>query len=492
MKLKQELQQRTLQRLSPQQIQVIRLLELNAVELEERIKQEVIDNPALDETDDEKTAKETAAEEGGDNSEDGGDGESSDDGDISLGDYLSEDDIPDYKIEQYERAQEESQPRELPFVGGSSIHEHLLQQLGMQELDEQDEKIAEYIIGNIDDDGYLRRPLSAISDDLIFQVGIDADNGKLQELFSMIRSFDPAGVGATDLQDCLKLQIEREKESSTKRNAEKIITEHFDAFIKKHYDKIQKQLGISSQELKDAIRAITLLNPKPGNIWNSSYSDSGNHVIPDFIVESDDNEQSFTLNNSNIPELKVSPEYVRMYEDYQGNRENRTKERRDALMFVKQKLDSAQWFINAIKQRQETLINTFRAIMAIQKDYFATGEEHDLRPMILKDVASLTGYDISPISRAINGKYAQTPFGIIPLKYLFSESMQNSSGEEISSREIKKILAELVAAEDKSKPLSDDELCARLHENGYRIARRTVAKYREQAGIPVARLRKEL
>ena len=490
MKLKQELQQRTLQRLSPQQIQVIRLLELNTVELEERIKQEVIDNPALDETDEETSGRETAA---ADDTADGEEREKENgEDDISLGDYLSEDDIPDYKIEQYERKQEESQPREIPFAGGSSIHEYLLQQLGMQDLDEQDEKIAEYIIGNIDDDGYLRRPLASISDDLIFQVGIDADNEKLQKLFTRIRTFDPAGVGATDLQDCLALQISREKESEATRNATKIITGYFEPFIKKHYDKIQKQLGISDEALKEAIKTITQLNPKPGNIWNTSYGDNGNRVIPDFIVESNDGEQSFTLNNSNIPELKVSPEYVRMYEDYQGNKENRTKERRDALLFVKQKLDSAQWFINAIKQRQETLINTFRAILSIQKEYFATGEEHDLRPMILKDVAALTGYDISTISRTINGKYVQTPFGIFPLKYLFSESMQNSSGEEISSREIKKILTELVAEEDKQRPLSDDELCNRLQQKGYKIARRTVAKYREQAGIPVARLRKEL
>lgn len=490
MKLKQELQQRTLQRLSPQQIQVIRLLELNTVELEERIKQEVIDNPALDETDegyDEE--KEPISGDGEDN---GNDGEAGTDEDITLGDYLSEDDIPDYKIEQYERRQDESQQREIPFTGGSSIHEYLLQQLGMQDLSEQDEKIAEYIIGNIDDDGYLRRPLASISDDLIFQVGIDVSNEKLQELLALIRTFDPAGVGAVDLQDCLKLQIEREKESEATTNAKKIITENFDSFIKKHYDKIQKQLGISDEALKEAIHTITLLNPKPGNMWNTSYGDSGNHVIPDFIVENTDGGQSFTLNNSNIPELKVSPEYIKMCDDYQNNKENRTKERRDALLFVKQKLDSAQWFINAIKQRQETLIKTFEAILTLQKEYFATGEEHDLRPMILKDVAALTGYDISTISRTINGKYVQTSFGIFPLKYLFSESMQNNSGEEVSSREIKKILSELVSSEDKKRPLSDDELCSRLQEKGYKIARRTVAKYREQAGIPVARLRKEL
>lgn len=489
MKLKQELQQRTLQRLSPQQIQVIRLLELNTVELEERIKQEVIDNPALDETNEGYEEKESISVDGADNENDG---ETNTDEDITLGDYLSEDDIPDYKIEQYERKQEESQQREIPFTGGTSIHEYLLQQLGMQDLNEQDEKIAEYIIGNIDDDGYLRRPLASISDDLIFQVGIDVSNEKLQELLAMIRTFDPAGIGATDLQDCLELQIEREKECEATINAKKIITENFDSFIKKHYDKIQKQLGISDEALKEAIRTITLLNPKPGNMWNTSYSDSGNHIIPDFIVENIDGEQNFTLNNSNIPELKVSPEYIKMCEDYQNNKKNRTKERRDALLFVKQKLDSAQWFINAIKQRQETLINTFRAILTLQKEYFATGEEHDLRPMILKDVAALTGYDISTISRTINGKYVQSSFGIFPLKYLFSESMQNNSGEEVSSREIKKILSELVSSENKKRPLSDDELCSLLQEKGYKIARRTVAKYREQAGIPVARLRKEL
>lgn len=490
MALKQQLQQRLSQRLSPQQIQVIRLLELNSLELEERIKQEVIDNPALDEnreSHEEETADTVAAD-----GQEAGDSDANTNEDLSLGDYLTEDDIPDYKLAQYDNTPEEARQNDIPFLSGSSIQEHLLQQLGMHELSAEDQKIAEYIIGNIDDDGYLRRSLQAISDDLIFQIGIEAGEKRLEKLLDIIRDFDPAGVGASDLQECLLLQLEREEHTEATETAKKIIKDHFEAFGKKHYDKIQRQLDIDDDRLREAIRIITLLNPKPGNMWNTSFSDTGNHIIPDFIVDNNDGEIIFSTNSSNIPELRVSHEYINMYEDYLGNKKNRTKERRDALLFVKQKLDSAQWFISAIKQRQETLLGTMRAIVTLQKEFFMSGDEQDLRPMILKDVATLAGYDISTISRTVNGKYVQTEFGVFPLKYLFSESMQNSSGEEISSREIKKILTELVENEDKKRPLSDDILCDMLQEKGYKIARRTVAKYREQAGIAVARLRKEL
>ena len=488
MAIKQQLEQRLQQRLSPQQIQIIRLMELTNLELEERIKQEIIDNPALDEI--------SIGSDGEENSlskddmtinNDEGDNE-----DISLGDYLSEDDIPDYKISQYERASDESHRDDIPFVSGSSIQEHLLEQLGLIELSDTEEKIAEYIIGNIDDDGYLRRPLQSISDDLIFQVGIDIDVNGIKLILNKIKEFEPAGVGATTLQECLMLQLNRiEHCDKSVEAAKEIILNYFDAFSKKHYDKIGKALGLDNELLKKTIKTLTQLNPRPGNAWNTSYADTGNQIIPDFIVEDNDGELSFSMNNSNIPELKVSQKYVDMFEDY-NNKSNRTKERQDALLFVKQKLDAAQWFINAVKQRQTTLSKIMTALISLQREFFITGDEQYLRPMILKDIAEITEYDISTVSRVVNGKYMQTRFGVYPLKHLFSESMLTNSGEEVSSKEIKKILMEIVENEDKKHPLADDALCEILCQKGYKIARRTVAKYREQADIPIARLRKEL
>ena len=488
MAIKQQLEQRLQQRLSPQQIQIIRLMELTNLELEERIKQEIIDNPALDEI--------SIGSDGEENSlskddmtinNDEGDNE-----DISLGDYLSEDDIPDYKISQYERASDESHRDDIPFVSGSSIQEHLLEQLGLIELSDTEEKIAEYIIGNIDDDGYLRRPLQSISDDLIFQVGIDIDVNGIELILNKIKEFEPAGVGATTLQECLMLQLNRiEHCDKSVEAAKEIILNYFDAFSKKHYDKIGKALGLDNELLKKTIKTLTQLNPRPGNAWNTSYADTGNQIIPDFIVEDNDGELSFSMNNSNIPELKVSQKYVDMFEDY-NNKSNRTKERQDALLFVKQKLDAAQWFINAVKQRQTTLSKIMTALISLQREFFITGDEQYLRPMILKDIAEITEYDISTVSRVVNGKYMQTRFGVYPLKHLFSESMLTNSGEEVSSKEIKKILMEIVENEDKKHPFADDALCEILCQKGYKIARRTVAKYREQADIPIARLRKEL
>ena len=487
MAIKQQLEQKLQQRLSPQQIQIIRLMELTNLELEERIKQEIIDNPALDEI--------SIGSDGEENSlskDDMANNEEGDNEDLSLGDYLSEDDIPDYKLSQYERDSNDSYRGDIPFVGGSSIQEHLLEQLGLVEFSEMEEKIAEYIIGNIDDDGYLRRPLQSISDDLIFQVGIDIDVQGIELILNKIKEFEPAGVGATTLQECLMLQLNRiEHCDNSVIAAKEIITNHFDTFSKKHYDKIGKSLGLDNDLLKKTIKTLTQLNPRPGNAWNISFADSGNQIIPDFIVEDNDGELSFSMNNSNIPELRVSQKYVDMFEDY-NNKANRTKERQDALLFVKQKLDAAQWFINAVKQRQTTLSKIMSALISMQREFLITGDEHYLKPMILKDIAEITEYDISTVSRVVNGKYMQTRFGIYPLKHLFSESMLTNSGEEVSSKEIKKILIEIVENENKKRPLSDDALCEILCERGYKIARRTVAKYREQADIPVARLRKEL
>ena len=487
MAIKQQLEQKLQQRLSPQQIQIIRLMELTNLELEERIKQEIIDNPALDEI--------SIGSDGEENSlskDDMVNNEEGDNEDLSLGDYLSEDDIPDYKLSQYEKDSNDSYRGDIPFVGGSSIQEHLLEQLGLVEFSEMEEKIAEYIIGNIDDDGYLRRPLQSISDDLIFQVGIDIDVHGIELILDKIKEFEPAGVGATTLQECLMLQLNRiEHCDKSVIAAKEIITNHFDAFSKKHYDKIGKSLGLDNDLLKKTIKTLTQLNPRPGNAWNTSFADSGNQIIPDFIVEDNDGELSFSMNNSNIPELKISQKYVDMFEDY-NNKANRTKERQDALLFVKQKLDAAQWFINAVKQRQSTLSKIMTALISVQREFLITGDEQYLKPMILKDIAEITEYDISTVSRVVNGKYMQTRFGVYPLKHLFSESMLTNSGEEVSSKEIKKILIEIVENENKKRPLSDDALCDVLCKRGYKIARRTVAKYREQADIPVARLRKEL
>lgn len=486
MALKQHLQLKQQQKLSPLQMQVIKLTELPVIELEERIKQELEDNPALEE----------GLERSDDNSEFDDDFSPEDDTNISqedltLGDYMNEDEIPDYQLRDNNK-QSIGKQDEIPFSVAASLHESLLEQLGVCELKEQDEKIAEYIIGNIDENGYLDRSLSAISDDLIFQQNIDVAIPKLEELLSTIQDFEPAGIAARNLQECLLLQLKRKDTSSTTNNAIVIITNYFEEFSKRHYDKIIKQLGISEAQLKDAIQEITTLNPKPGNNWGDSLSITLSTIIPDFIVESYNGELFLSLNNRNIPDLKVSREYSDLLKGYADNKESMSTDNKNAVMFVKQKLDSARWFIDAIKQRQDTLQRTMQAIIDMQYDFFLTGDEAQLRPMILKDVAERTGFDISTISRVSNSKYVQTNFAVYPLKYFFSESMQTDTGEEISSREVKAILKECIENEDKKKPLTDDRLSEILKEKGYIIARRTVAKYREQMNLPVARLRKEI
>ena len=486
MALKQHLQLKQQQKLSPLQMQVIKLTELPVIELEERIKQELEDNPALEE----------GLERTDDNSDFDDDFGSEDDTNISqedltLGDYMNEDEIPDYQLRDNNK-QSTGKQEEIPFSVAASLHESLLEQLGVCELNEQDEKIGEYIIGNIDENGYLDRSLSAISDDLIFQQNIDVSIPKLEEILVTIQDFEPAGIGARNLQECLLLQLERKGNSKTTKDAINIITNYFEEFSKRHYDKIIRQLDIDEAQLKDIIQEITTLNPKPGNNWGDSLSLTLGTIIPDFIVESYNGELILSLNNRNIPDLKVSREYSNLLKGYVDNRESMSADNKNAVMFVKQKLDSARWFIDAIKQRQDTLQRTMQAIIDMQYDFFLTGEEAQLKPMILKDVAERTGYDISTISRVSNSKYVQTNFGIYSLKYFFSESMQTDTGEEISSREVKAILKECIENEDKKKPVTDDKLSEILKEKGYIIARRTVAKYREQMNLPVARLRKEI
>ena len=484
--LKQQLQQKLQQKLSPQQIQLIRLLELPAIELEERVKHELEDNPALEE------GKEFADdfERTDDGVEEQMPGETTSDMDISLGDYMSEDDIPDYKLREISERVEKKE--DIPFSVGQSLNEFLLQQLGLRDLPEKQYQIAEYIIGNIDDDGYLRRDLCAIADDLVFQAGQDVSEKEIKEVLVIIQDFDPAGVGARNLQECLLLQLARKGKTPDTDLSVRILTDYFEEFTRKHYEKILRGLNIDEATLKKAIREITALDPKPCSSWGGSMETAMSQVIPDFIVEAVNGELILSMNSRGVPDMRINREYAEMFQDYAGNKANQTAKMREAVQFVKQKLDSAQWFIDAIKQRQETLQRTMEAIILLQHDFFLTGDEASLRPMILKDVAERTGYDISTISRVSNSKYVQTNFGIYPLKYFFSESMQTDSGEEISTREVKKIMKEHIDSEDKRKPLTDEELASILKEKGYIIARRTVAKYREQLDIPVARLRKEI
>jgi RNA polymerase sigma-54 factor len=484
--LKQQLQQKLQQKLSPQQIQLIRLLELPTIELEERVKQELEENPALEEGQDVSDIEQ--AEEETREDDDRLSAES--DLDLSLGDYLTEDDIPDYKLREIQERSEKKE--DIPFSISLSLNEYLLQQLGLHNLPEKEMKIAEYIIGNIDDDGYLRRDLASIADDLIFQTGQEVNESEIEKVIAIVQDFDPPGICAHNLRECLLLQLERRERTPENERAICILRTYFDEFSRKRFDKIMHSLEIGEGELKAAIQEITVLDPKPGSIWEGSMESAMSQVTPDFVVEAHNGELFLSMNNRGIPDLHISRDYMDMFRSYIGNKVNQTPDMRDAVQFVKQKLDSAQWFIDAIRQRQETLQRTMEAIITLQKEFFLTGDESTLSPMILKDVAEHSGYDISTISRVSNSKYVQTNFGIYSLKYFFSEALLTDSGEEVSTREVKKILKDHINAEDKHKPLTDDELASILKEKGHIIARRTVAKYREQLEIPVARLRKEI
>lgn len=485
MALKQQLQLKQQQKLSPLQMQVIKLTELPSLELEDRIKQELEENPALEEGHDSDDAdlmeNDPVENEGDEISQD----------DITLGDYLNEEEIPDYRLADNNRSAADKSV-DIPFSAAESLNESLLDQLHLCDLDPKKEKIAEYIIGSIDENGYLDRDLNAISDDLLFQQNLDVSTSELNEILTIVQQFEPVGIAARNLQECLLIQLKRQHQDDDVKLAIKILTDYFDEFSKRHFDKIQKSLSISEDKMKEVIQMVTSLNPKPGNAWGDSFALTSGAIVPDFIVESQNGEVFLSLNNRSIPELRVSREYSNMLQGYSENKKSVSSDTKNAVLFVKQKLDSARWFIEAIKQRQETLRRTMEVIVELQYYFFLTGDETRLRPMILKDVAELSGYDISTISRVSNSKYVQTSFGVYPLKYFFSESMKNDEGEDISSREIKAILKECIENEDKRKPLTDDKLSELLKEKGYLIARRTVAKYREQLDIPVARLRKEI
>lgn len=473
---KLKLQQKLQQKLSPQQIQVIKMLESTTLELEERVRQEIEENPALEIS---SESAETSQSEN-DPIED-----------LSLGDYGNEDDIPPYKLNANNKSLGEKK-EDIPFSAGMTFHEYLIDQLGLRDLSEKEHLIAEYIIGNIDDEGYLRRDLQSISDDLLFQVNMDISVAELEDILKIIQDFEPMGVGARNLRECLLIQLKKKTETPEVLSAIEVLEKYFDEFAYKHYDKIAKELNIDETGLKAVMHEITMLNPKPGNAFSTPLENRKETIVPDFLVDQHDGDLFVSLNGRNVPELKVNPEFSALVEDYAGNKENQTQDKKDAILFVKQKLDSAKWFIDALKQRQTTLLSVMNAIVDFQRAFFEDGDESSLRPMILKDIAEKTGYDISTVSRVSNSKYVQTNFGIFPLKYFFSESMQMEDGEEISSREIKKILSECIQNEDKQKPLTDDKLTEILQEKGYVIARRTVAKYREQLNIPVARLRREI
>lgn len=484
MKQKLSLQQKLLQKLSPQQIQVIKLLEIPALQLEQRIKKELEENPVLELESDEIDGDQEM------NMSDDGAGETDiDNEEFTLDDfYDEEEDIPAYRLNANNYSKDDKYV-DIPFSVGTTFHEFLLEQLGVADLNEDEQHLAEYIIGNIDDDGYLRRDLPAISDDLAFNLNLEVTEEELLKILKVIQQFDPPGVGARDLQECLLIQLKRQNNREF-ITAREIVTNYFDEFTKKHYSKIQAKLELSDQELKEAIDQILKMNPKPGSSYSNPLNKANQHIVPDFILENIDGELILSLNQRNVPELKINDSYLDMIRSMSGNGKN--KSRKEAMAFVKEKIDSAKWFIDALQQRQATLMQTMSEIVNFQKAYFLDGDETKLKPMILKDIAERTGLDISTISRVSNSKYIQTHFGIYPLKYFFSEGLQKDDGEEVSTREIKKILQDCIDGEDKSKPMTDDKLAAILKKKSYNIARRTVAKYREQLGIPVARLRKEL
>lgn len=481
--LRQSLEQKLQQKLSPAQIQVIKMLEVPTLELEERIRQELEENPALEEGSelkDDETYDDDLNDDGGNND------------DMDLEEYMMDDDIPDYRLKTNNSSKDDKH-EDIPFSIGKTFHEHLIEQLGLQSITDKQRVIAEYVIGNIDDEGYLRRPVESMVDDIVFQSGVNTNEEEVEEMISLVQEFDPAGVGATSLQDCLKLQLERKTYRREVDIALKIIENYFEEFSKKHYDKIIKYLSITEDELRDAITEIAHLNPKPGNAWGGNLLEkSMTTVVPDFILENDEGKLRVHLNDSNVPDLRVSTTYNDLFQTYTDQKGEKNTALKEAVMFAKQKIDSARWFIDAIKQRHQTLLTTMQAIVNYQREFFLEGDDVYMKPMILKDIADITGYDISTISRVSNSKYIQTEFGVYPVKYFFSESMTNDSGEEVSTREIKKILQDCIENEDKRKPLNDDALVEVLKTKGYPIARRTVAKYREQLNIPVARLRKEL
>ncbi len=467
--LKQGLQQKLLQKLSPLQIQTIKLLELPTLELEQRIKKELEENPVLDEVSD------------GDDIDEGPGGS------VSLSEYSSDDQIPSYKLYTNNQGKD-IKPEYNVFSVKESFHQSLVTQLGYSQMDQRSKNIAGFIIGSLDDDGYLRRDLESLADDISFRLGIEASVKDLEFILKKIQEFEPAGIGARDLQECLLIQIKTREKSPSQILAHSILQNHFNEFTKKHYQKIMSRLNISEEQLKEAIDEIIRLNPRPGGQIDDSYTEQAQQVVPDFVLDYKDGELIMSMPRFSVPELKINKRYA----DMLIKSVNTDRAGKEAATFVKQKLDSAKWFVEAIRQRHNTLNSTMNAIIDFQREFFIEGDETKLRPMVLKNIAEKTNLDISTISRVVNCKYIQTHFGIYPLKYFFSEGLMTDSGEEVSTREIKNILMESIDVEDKKKPLTDEEIVSVLQKKGYKVARRTVAKYREQLNIPIARLRKEL
>ncbi len=498
--LRQTNQQKLLQKLSPQQIQLMKLLQIPTANLEERIKEELEENPALE---NENNADDYNNEY---NLDDNNDGDNDDYGDelddvelsndtaekVDLDDFLRHEDDGDrnydYGDDYYGGDGNDKQIT--PASVESNLHDYLLDQLGMLELDDRRHSIAEQIIGSIDEDGYLRREVTALVDDLAFGQNIDTTEEEIKELIVQIQQFDPPGICVWDLQECLLLQLKRMADSKAVKDAIIVLEKYFNEFIKKHYDKIQRQLNLKEDDFKQVINIIIKLNPKPGSAF-AVVNKAESYVIPDFFIFNNNGILELSLNSKNAPELRVSEGYKEMMRAYERS-EKKDKRQKEAILFIKQKLDSAKWFIDAIKQRQHTLLQTMQAIVDFQREFFLTGDESNLRPMILKDIAQVTNLDVSTVSRVANSKFVQTEYGTYKLKFFFSEALQLESGEEVSTREVKMILSEIIAGENKRKPYSDEHLTDMLIEKGYNIARRTVAKYREQLNVPVARLRKEL
>ncbi|MBP3533921.1 MAG: RNA polymerase factor sigma-54 [Alistipes sp.] len=461
------------QKLSPQQIQMIKLLELPAAMLEQRIKQEIEENIVLEE---EQPAEESEQPQ-----------------QISMDEYLREDDTPSYKS-RINNFSKDDRPRNIQISGGRSFQESLVEQLGFRNLTEREMQLATFIVGSIDNDGYLRRDLESISDDIAFSLGIETSAGELERLLNIIQHLEPVGVGARDLRESLLLQLgQLPMTTKARRLAKKILTSYFEEFVKKHYERLIARLGVSEEDFRDAVQEIQRLSPKPGNLYSEDGTEAAPYIIPDFILDYHDGRFDLSLNSYNIPEVKINRHYMEVIRNMMGVPSDRMTEKdKEAIQFVKSKIDSAKWFMSAIKQRHDTLMRTMRTILDYQQEYFKDGDRSRLRPMILKDIADRTDLDVSTISRVVNSKYVQTNFGIILLKSLFSEAMQTKSGEEVSSYEIKNILQECIDNEDKRHPLTDEMLMDILNDKGYCIARRTVAKYREMLNIPVARLRKQI
>jgi RNA polymerase sigma-54 factor len=488
--LKQGLQQKLLQKLSPQQIQFIKLLQLNTTDLEQRIEQELIENPAIENGKDEETPEvpeATAPEEVPAASEEEEVPDTREDDLFDISEYTNND---DYEAESFHMSDDDDDDRrEMPIAGSSTFYDSLLDQFMGASNTDHEKILGRQIIGTLDEDGYLRRPLDAIVNDLLFTANIESTEEELERVLHKVQSLDPAGIAARTLQECLLLQIRRKDHNHPGvKTAELILSDHFEDFTKKHYEKLTRNLKITDEQLKEAISQITHLNPKPGESDSDSKTQ---YITPDFILVENSGKLEVVLNSRNAPDLRISRSYMETMKSYEKNPTG-NKHLKDSVQFIKQKLDSAKWFIDSIKQRQQTLLLTMNAILQYQYSYFLEGDETKLRPMILKDIADRVGLDVSTISRVANSKYVQTDFGVIPLKFFFSEGIQTDEGEEVSSREVKRILQECISKEDKRKPLPDERLMEILKEKGYNIARRTVAKYREQLNIPVARLRKEI